>query len=62
MRDEKINQEDVRLKTFNRRWTKDFIDTRELAKARFFFFGHNHHVQCAFCAYVVGNWEEGMCL
>ena len=45
--------------TFNGRWTKDFIDTRELAKAGFFFVGHGDQVQCAFCACVVGYWEEG---
>jgi hypothetical protein len=54
-----FKREDVRLMTFNGRWTKDFIDTRELAKAGFFFVGHGDQVQCAFCAGVVGHWEEG---
>ncbi|XP_065583467.1 putative inhibitor of apoptosis isoform X2 [Artemia franciscana] len=54
-----LKREDVRLMTFNGRWTKDFIDTRELAKAGFFFVGHGDQVQCAFCAGVVGHWEEG---
>jgi len=46
--------------TFNGRWSKEFNDTRELAKVGFFFFvGHSDQVQFAFCAGMVGNWEEG---
>ena len=53
-----LKQEDVRLRTCSARWSKDFIDTRELATVGFHFVGHSDQVQCAFCAGAVGNWKE----
>ena len=54
-----LNREGVRLKTFNGMWSKNFIDTKELTKAGFFFTGQSDQVQCAFYAGVVENWDEG---
>ena len=53
-----LKREDVRLGTFNGRWPKDFIDTKEHTKLDSFLLASDQ-VLCAFCTGVVGNWKEG---
>ena len=48
-------REGIRLRTFNGRFSKNFIDTKELAKDCFFFVGHSDQARFAFYAVVVRN-------
>ena len=53
----KYTKESDRLGTF-KSWKCMFISPKKLADAGFVYTGRKDDVQCAFCAGIIGNWEE----
>lgn len=55
-----MRKESNRLKTFqsNPPWPKDFVDTKKLAKAGFFYAFSGDRVFCAFCRGQVCKWDR----
>lgn len=51
-----LKREDVRLRTFDERFTAAFLSPLTLCRAGFFYLGIADHVQCAFCRGVIGDW------
>ena len=52
-----LKRECVRLRTFDDRFSADFLSPLALAGAGFFYLGSADQVQCAFCRGVIGDWE-----
>lgn len=52
-----LKREDVRLRTFDERFSATFLSPLVLAKTGFFYLGVADVVQCAFCRGVVKDWE-----
>ena len=52
-----LKREDVRLRTFDERFTATFLSPLVLAQTGFFYLGVADVVQCAFCRGVVKDWE-----
>ena len=52
-----LKREDVRLRTFDERFSANFLSPLVLARSGFLCLGVAHVVQCAFCRGVVKDWE-----
>ena len=52
-----LRREEVRLRSFDQRYTATFLSPQSLAEAGFFYLGVADQVQCAFCRGVVRDWE-----
>ena len=52
-----LKREDVRLRTYDERFSASFMSPLSLAQAGFFYLGVEDQVQCVFCRGVIGQWE-----
>lgn len=57
--DMKYNNEQERLKTFENKWTKDFIDYHVLARTGMYYIGLRDCVKCQFCHITISEWQVG---
>lgn len=59
MSSDDMYREDLRLKSFEGKWTHTFIEARILAKTGFYFIGPMDKLKCYFCKVEIGRWEIG---